>query len=342
MIKFSDSQELQKKLFDHIKALIPDHHSLVAEIADFFNISNDSAYRRIRGDKQLNLQELFSLCKKFGLSLDTYLDVSMETIPFSHIKVDEDKFDTKAYLTMLLERCRSMNASNEVEMTMIANDLIVFQLLQFPELAAFKIFFWQKSNFGFDSLKRVKFSLDVVDKELLDLSSAIVHEYCQVPTVEIVGIDAVGSFIRQIKYYLDLGFFEDPKDAITLCNKILSLIEHFEKEADLGFKFPHGTSATGSPGNFTMYYNELFIIDGIVLIQTDEIYSSYIGTGPLNFIQTTNQDFYNQKYRWAKNLMSKSTLVSGVSEKDRQRYFNKMHEDVSKFKKEISAQILDA
>lgn len=45
------SIELQQHFFDHIKERLPTHLSLVDEVAELLSISNDSAYRRIRGEK---------------------------------------------------------------------------------------------------------------------------------------------------------------------------------------------------------------------------------------------------------------------------------------------------
>ncbi len=46
--------QLQINLFNHIKSVMPSNLSFVDEIADVLDISNDSAYRRIRGEKQVS------------------------------------------------------------------------------------------------------------------------------------------------------------------------------------------------------------------------------------------------------------------------------------------------
>jgi hypothetical protein len=50
--------DLQKELFVLIKHTLPSHISLVDEIADLLDISYDSVYRRIRGEKPISLNEL--------------------------------------------------------------------------------------------------------------------------------------------------------------------------------------------------------------------------------------------------------------------------------------------
>ena len=45
-----ESNELQKQFFTQLKGRLPQHLSMVDEIAELLNISNDSSYRRIRGE----------------------------------------------------------------------------------------------------------------------------------------------------------------------------------------------------------------------------------------------------------------------------------------------------
>jgi hypothetical protein len=40
----------QLQFFKHIKSILPAHLSLVDAVADVLEVSNDSAYRRIRGE----------------------------------------------------------------------------------------------------------------------------------------------------------------------------------------------------------------------------------------------------------------------------------------------------
>ena len=74
--------DLQKELFVFIKNSIPAHISLVDEIADLLNMSYDSVYRRIRGEKPITLNELKILCEYFHISLDQVLQFKNDTVVF--------------------------------------------------------------------------------------------------------------------------------------------------------------------------------------------------------------------------------------------------------------------
>ncbi len=53
-----DQPSVQQVFFQHIKSNLADHLSMVDEVAELLNISNDSAYRRIRGEKPCLLKRL--------------------------------------------------------------------------------------------------------------------------------------------------------------------------------------------------------------------------------------------------------------------------------------------
>jgi len=57
--------ELQSLLFQQIKEKTHPHLSLVDEISELLEISYDSAYRRIRGEKALSMGELSKVSQHF-------------------------------------------------------------------------------------------------------------------------------------------------------------------------------------------------------------------------------------------------------------------------------------
>src|SRR5258707_5694510 len=111
-----DPNQIQQLFFNHIRSKLPAHLSFVDEVADLLNISNDSAYRRIRGEKPMGLDELQVLCNKYQVSLDQLLQIKTDTVIFSYDKVDNLLFDFNKYLQF------------------VANNLGVFKMLQNPQV----------------------------------------------------------------------------------------------------------------------------------------------------------------------------------------------------------------
>lgn len=81
---------IQVSFFQNLKAKISGFSSVVDEVAEILDISVDSAYRRIRGEKLLNLNEIALLSQKFNLSIDQILSIPSNTILF---KSNQNSFD---------------------------------------------------------------------------------------------------------------------------------------------------------------------------------------------------------------------------------------------------------
>src|SRR4051812_12477307 len=65
--------QLQEYLFQRVKEKLPATTSLADAVAETLFISNDSAYRRIRGETPLVLEEARTLCNRFSISFDEVL-----------------------------------------------------------------------------------------------------------------------------------------------------------------------------------------------------------------------------------------------------------------------------
>ena len=135
-----DNNHPQQVFFNHIKSKLPAHISLVDEVAELLNISNDSAYRRIRGDKPIGLDEVQVLCNKYKVSLDQLLQIQTNTVIFSGNKVDSVSFDFKKYLQDVANNLGLFKTLQSPQIYFYNKDIPLFHYMQFPELSALKFF----------------------------------------------------------------------------------------------------------------------------------------------------------------------------------------------------------
>src|SRR3569832_2195940 len=90
--------ELQQLFSREIKAKIPANISFAAALADLLNISTDSAYRRIRGEKPLSFDEIRKICKEYRVSLDKMMSLGGSDALFQWKMIDENAFTFDQYL----------------------------------------------------------------------------------------------------------------------------------------------------------------------------------------------------------------------------------------------------
>ncbi|MEI9909240.1 MAG: helix-turn-helix domain-containing protein [Bacteroidota bacterium] len=85
------ASSIQVLLFQHIKLLLPSHVAMVDAVADILNISNDSAYRRIRGEKPITPEEMQKLAAHYKISLDQFMHLQSDSFIFTgHLTNESD------------------------------------------------------------------------------------------------------------------------------------------------------------------------------------------------------------------------------------------------------------
>ncbi len=331
-----ESIELQKLFFQHIKSRLPDHVSFAEEIADLLEISTDSSYRRIRGEKPISFEEIKKLCQNYRISLDHILSLESNSTVFYGNWVDAQNFDFEKYLSDMHFQLLQILKSSKNTMYYEAKDIPPFHHFQFPELASFKYFFWMKTILAYPDFKNM-FYEDCQLKETLSTTGIeIIKTYNQIPSVEIWGEDTVNSTIRQIEFYRDSGVFKSQDTVIRLYDELFALICHIEKEAEAGGKFLIGQSPPDEKNNFQLYFNEVFQGHNTIFIETNDEKSVYLNHGVLNYMITHDKRFCENTKMTFENTMRKSSLISSVSEKERHRYFHLLKDKIISGKKMLT------
>src|ERR1700758_1703583 len=118
-----DQPGVQQIFFQHVKSNLAAHLSLVDEVAELLNISNDSAYRRIRGEKPLSFEELKSLCAHYKISLDQLFHLNNNSFLFSGPLTNNQNFGIELYLEHLLQQANYFNSFENRELHYMGKDL---------------------------------------------------------------------------------------------------------------------------------------------------------------------------------------------------------------------------
>lgn len=327
--------ETQELLFNQIRQKLSSHISLVDEIAELLEISNDSAYRRIRGEKALSIDELLKLSKQFSISLDLLFSLKSGNIVFNSLLIGPDGIGINDWLRVILAEMTNIHAAKDREIFYSAKDPPLFHYFHIPEIAAFKIFFWQKTLLHFPEYADKKFSLNDYDLEIQQLGMQSLLKYVKIPTIELWNVDTFIIAFSQMEYYWVSGLFESKKDIYTLCDKFTLWIQHIQKQAELGFKFIYGTEPIGIEDSFKLYINEVVLNDNSIYVRMDDQTVSYLTDNVLSLLITNNPEFCRNKEQFFKGLCRQSSLISHDNAKDRARFFNRLINRIEEFKNTI-------
>ena len=325
----------QLPLFQKIRESIPAHLSLVDEISELLNVSYDSAYRRIRGEKAISINELYILSKHFNISVDALFNIQSDNVIFKHYPVVPPDFGVKPWLKTVLQDIRKIQHTQTNSIIYAAKDPPLFHYFQFPEIGAFKMFFWEKTLFRFPQHQDRKFTLKYTDDEIQQVGEQILTASVKIPTIEIWNEDTFNITFRQIEHYWISGLFERKEDILTLCDKLYIWIEHIKKQAELGFKFHYGTEPNGVEDSYHFYENEVVLNDNTIFVETDNFTATYLTYNVLSLLYTTDPEFCTGVKNYLNGILKESILISSVNAKERNRFFNKLLEKIEHFKDSI-------
>ncbi len=336
MEESSIKNPLQIKFFDRLKKSVSKNISLANEIADVLEISQDGAYRRLRGESVLSMDELVKLCRHYKISPDVIAnpDDSSANFYFKNLINNETGFEE--YVNNILSDLKKINGANPKQIIYAAGDIPIFHQFQFPDFAAFKIFFWQKAMLNLPSCESKKFTFNNINPKLSELCKNIAEEYIQIPSIEIWHEDTVVSNLKIIEYAWEAGFFTSNEDALLICKQITDMLLSIEKQVEKSSKFITEEKWAVNEGNFTMYQSEFQLTNNHIFVTTGNTKTLYLTHNTFNSMATTNSIFYNETEEWLKNIMRKSLIISGVAEKQRHTFFKKARDKVTELISKIS------
>lgn len=330
------TSQIQLQIFQHIKAKLPSHIALVDELAVILGVSTDSAYRRIRGEKPLSLEEIYKLCTHYSLSLDNLLNIKSDAFLFKGNFVNPHVFKYDEYLSNVMQQVKYMNGFRQKSMTYLAKDIPLFHHFHFREVAAFKYYFWMKNILQHPDFATRKFRLSDYPDEYWELSQKALSYFNELDSEELWNIESINSTLRQIDYYYDSHIFSDADDIYALYDAAEKLISHLEYQATEGFKYSVNDLKTPL-GKYQMYFNEILILEGNLLVTLDGTKTAFLIHNVLNFLLTNDVRFCDNMYAHIQNLKRKSTLISAVSERERSRFFKHLRQRIENRKQSLKA-----
>ena len=314
----------QEFLFQRIKELLPPHASLVDTVASILHVSSDSAYRRIRGETPMVLDEAKELCQHFKISLDHLLNVKTGSTLFHDIRVNLKNYSYEKYLTDLIKQIQHVNSFIHKEIIYLNKDMPLFHSFYYKPLIAFRYFFWMKTTMLHPDFADRDFSADYLPPEIEKLSTELAINYTKVPSIEIWNTEGINAVIAQIEFYKDSGYFSSATDIKMLYEALSDTFYHLKTQAEYGCKFMPDENPEIKKKNFKFFYNRVALGENNVLVVTDRIKTLFINYMGLNYMSTRDELFCDACYNDLQNLMKKSTLISETSEKQRNIFFGIM------------------
>lgn len=317
-------QEIQGTLFNKIRSTLPGNISLADELADLLQVSSDSAYRRIRGETALTIDEIITICRHFKISFDSLTTSQTGIVSFSYKEI-KNSADFIRYLSDIRDEMVRISRAPDKQIIYAAVDMPIFHYFTFPEYLYFKMFYWLRSVSNDPEFMTKKFRISDLNQDVIDLCKHMADLYAVIPSTEVWSDSILNSIIKQISYYWQSGVFDRKEDAFSLINAVRKTLEKVQRESEMNMKIMANGQTNDFARNFQLYHSDIEIGNNFILVNTGENKVLYNSFHTFNKMYTMNPGFCTLTENWMNNLIKQANLISGVAEKHRFQFFQKMY-----------------
>ncbi len=297
--------------------------SLNDEISAILNISYHAAHRRVSGKSKFSIDETLQLANYFNISLDKLFLKNDKVIVEKTIEIRSLK-DMLLYFKKSAEKIEQLVNNKNVTLYYSAKDIPLFYFMDGTIISKFKAYVWltllntNQSDIAFENF--------VIDESFMEHTQKLKKIYEKVTVKEVWNDTTINSSLQQILYFYESGLLNF-KNATSLCldlKRILNLIK--EKSNKLN-------------SNFSIYYNELILLNNNMLIETYDKLTMFIPYTLLGYFITDNKEscqnvheFFNQQI-----LNSKSLNQSGIKEQN--LFFNRANRKIDYYIQRLNNQV---
>ncbi len=117
---------IQEHFIQRLKGVLPPNVGLAEEISDVLGISIDSAYRRIRGQTEFTIDEIFRITRKYTISIDDVFSNKANTVTFAYTKLTDSESNFELYLNRLIEHLKVINKFPNKKIYYVAEEMPLF------------------------------------------------------------------------------------------------------------------------------------------------------------------------------------------------------------------------
>ncbi len=331
--------DIQATLINLIKEKIGKEDTIGRSLADILNLSQDAVYRRSRGETLFTIYEIQKICSHYAISFDALMEIKQNQVVFEYSSLNEYDHSLDSYLEGILANIQKLKQCTNPNIVLIVKDTPLFQLLNFPHLFRFKLYFWAKTHLSIPEYKNQQFGYEKISEKTFQTGKEILQIYSSIPSKEIYDIDLLKGFIRQIRYYFNAYLFKDPSYSLVLLNQTQELLNHIREQAILGKKFMYGTQAPFSGNDFEMYFNETLNADGTFCFKSEEKSGLYLTHNMMNYLQTSDEEYVKETDQIIGRIVDNSSLISNSNERERNSFFHQVEKTINNYKQKIESDL---
>lgn len=293
------------------------------EIAGVLNISYDAAHRRVSGKSKFSIEETVALSNHYNISLDSLFSQKENVIIQKTIEIRSLK-DMLAYFKNSAIQINELTQSQDSVLYYSAKDIPLFYFMDGTIMSKFKAYVWlmllnQKED-------KETFENFVIDESFMEHMQKLKKIYESVKVVEIWNDTTINSSLQQISYFYEAGLVSF-KSAMALYQDLKRILTVVKKKTDK----PNS--------NFSMYYNELILLNNNMLIESGSKLTMFIPYTLIGYFITDHKESCENVYQFFNQQIVNSKLLNQAGIRDQNQYFNRAERKIDYYMERLNSRV---
>lgn len=321
-------QDLQKVFLKEISQKTPVGSLLANEIAAFLNISRSEAYNKISGKSALTLLQVKSLCNKYDVDFEISGTQKENSAKVSFTPFHAGKTDMGKYLVLLNQFMKELQQLNVSKLSCATDDIPFFHLFKYPELAAFKLHFWDTRIPKKKSIAIKTFDFKSANKKNIKAAFELHKTYLTIPCMEIWTKSYLLIITDQIRYACETELLKDKELAKTICDQLLETLADIENYAIEGSK--------SKTENVLFDWYQCDVVGNVsYLADAGDKQVCFLRFNTFNNLKSDDEQLCHEVSMWMQFLLNNSTGFSGHGSTQRNVYLKDVRNTIFKIQEDF-------
>ncbi|MCD0472968.1 hypothetical protein LPB87_01020 [Flavobacterium sp. EDS] len=313
----------QESFLKAIRSKVSKSISLIDEVASVLEISYDASHRRISEKSKFSIDETIKLADHFNISLDNLFSKKEKVIVEKTIEIETLK-DMLQYFKTSSEQIELLTKNPKTTLFYSAKDIPLFYFMDGTILSKFKAFVWL--NLLNTDQKKVAFENFVIEESFTEYMQKLKNVYDNAIVNEVWNDTTINSSLQQILYFYEAGLL-NLKNANALCKDLKRIINSIQEKGNR----PNS--------NFTIYYNELILLNNNMLIETEEKLTMFVPYTLLGYFITDNIDSCKNVHQFFKQQIINSKALGASGIKEQNLFYNRAIRKIDYYIEKINSQV---
>ncbi len=310
----------QELFLKQVRKLLPNNSSLNDVVATALNISYDAAHRRVSGKSKFSIEETIQLADHFNISLDNLFLKEEKIIVEKTVEIST-LADMFKYFKNSAENISNLTANKNAALYYSAKDIPLFYFMDSTILSKFKAYVWL--NLLNSGRPKINFEQFVIDESFLAHMQKLKQVYETVVVKEIWNDTTINSSLQQILYFYESGLL-DLNSANALCEDLDRIITVVQKKCN------------NHDEKFSIYYNELILLNNTMLIETHEKLTMFVPYTLLGYFITDNENACKNVHHFFSQQINNSQSLNRSGIKEQNLFFNRVRRKITYYKEKLN------